>query len=96
MKRVLISALLSATLTSAASATPLSDAQQAVAKGECSTAVDTLNSLVEQQDSAAMNQLAGMYLVGKCVSKDQAAAKALYEQAAKAGSLRAQKMLERL
>lgn len=90
-------ALLSTALTLAfnAQAADLTEVRRALMQGDCDTAVQTLNSAISAGDFDAMNQLAGMHLVGNCVKQDVAAATALYEKAAAAGSERAQKMLER-
>lgn len=95
MKRVLISMMLSGMVFSA-HADSLTDAQAAVANGSCEEGVTILNQLASDKDAAAMNQLAQMHLVGKCVSNDHEAAKEWFQKAADAGSLRAQKMLARL
>ncbi|GAA5216776.1 SEL1-like repeat protein [Corallincola platygyrae] len=78
------------------SAVTLEEAQSAVAAGNCDQAVEALNTLAANKDAAAMNQLGAMHLVGKCVEKSNESAKTWFEKAAAEGSLRAQKMLERL
>lgn len=79
----------------ATQAADLTQVRRALMQGDCDGAVQTLNSAISAGDVGAMNQLAGMHLVGNCVKQDVAAATALYEKAAAAGSERAQKMLER-
>lgn len=79
----------------ATQAADLAQVRRALMQGDCDGAVQTLNSAISAGDVDAMNQLAGMHLVGNCVKQDVAAATALYEKAAAAGSERAQKMLER-
>lgn len=76
-------------------AADLAAVRRALMQGDCDGAVATLNAAIVEGDINAMNQLAGMHLVGNCVNQDVAAATALYEQAAAAGSARAEKMLER-
>ena len=90
---VLLSTTLALSLS--AQAADLTAVRQALMQGDCDGAVQTLNSAISAGDVDAMNQLAGMHLVGNCVKQDMATATALYEQAAAAGAERAQKMLER-
>lgn len=85
----------SALFSIGAQAADLAAVRSALMKGDCNGAVSALNEAITAGDADAMNQLAGMHLVGNCVAQDQAAATALYEKAAAAGSERAKKMLER-
>ncbi|TCI04951.1 hypothetical protein EZV61_03025 [Corallincola luteus] len=96
MKRAVMTLVFAASITTAAHADTLATAKQAISAGNCDAAVSTLNELAGSKDAAAMNQLGGMYLVGQCVEKSNDEAKVWFEKAAAAGSLRAQKMLDRL